>query len=57
MSLTTDNDGILLAGESGTGKSSIAAALHRQGALWAADDMVRIERVDGGWLLHPSWPI
>ena len=57
VALTASDYGILLAGASYAGKSSIAAALYRQGAFWAADDMVRIERVDDGWLLHPSWPI
>lgn len=57
VALTACDDGILLAGDSYAGKSSIAAALHRQGAFWAPDDMVRIERVNDGWLLHPSWPI
>ena len=55
--LTTSDKGILLAGDSYAGKSSIAAALHRQGAFWAADDMGRIEHAHEGWLLHPSWPI
>ena len=49
--------GILLAGDSYAGKSSIAAALHQQGAFWGGDDMVRIERADDGWLLHPSWTV
>ena len=57
VALGAAEDGILLAGDSYAGKSSIAAALHRQGAFWAADDMVRIERGHDGWLLHPSWPI
>ena len=54
VSLTADDDGIPLAGESYAGKLSIAAAPHRQGVFWAADDMVRIERVEDGWRLHPS---
>ena len=54
VALGGSDDGILLAGDSYAGKSSIAAALHRQGACWAADDMVHIERVDDGRLLHPS---
>ena len=47
----------LLIGESGRGKSSVAAAAHRLGAWWGSDDCVRVEHAASAWRAHPGWPL
>lgn len=46
--------GLLLAGEPGAGKSSLAAALVRRGAALLSDDCVALEPRDGALLAHPG---
>lgn len=45
---------LLLAGEPGAGKSSLAAALMRRGAGLLSDDCVALERRDGRLVAHPG---
>ena len=47
----------LVVGESGRGKSSVAAAAHRLGAWWGSDDCVRVEHAASAWRAHPGWPL
>jgi hypothetical protein len=49
-----DGDGVLLAGEPGAGKSSLAAALMRRGAALLSDDCVALERRERGLVAHPG---
>ncbi len=46
--------GVLLAGEPGAGKSSLAAALMRRGAALLSDDCIALERRDRGLVAHPG---
>ena len=48
--------GVALIGASGSGKTTTAAALHRAGFHWAADDFLRVRLGPGGWRLFPAWP-
>ena len=48
--------GVALIGAPGNGKTTTAAALHRAGFRWAADDFLRVRRGPGGWRLFPAWP-
>ncbi len=52
--LVLDGGAVLLAGEPGAGKSSLAAALMRRGAGLLSDDCVALERADGGLIAHPG---
>jgi hypothetical protein len=45
---------VLLAGEPGAGKSSLAAALVRQGAGLLGDDAIALNQRDGELVAHPS---
>lgn len=45
---------ILFCGDSGAGKSTMAAAMTRRGANLVADDLSRIEPGEGTALIHPS---
>ena len=52
--------GILLTGESGAGKSTVAGGLQRLGCYWATGDTTRVERsatAPTGWNLTPWWPV
>lgn len=49
-----DGRAILFCGDSGAGKSTMAAALCQAGAKLVADDLSRIEPAAGGALIHPS---
>ncbi|MBX7526252.1 HPr kinase/phosphorylase [Qipengyuania vesicularis] len=49
-----DGRAILFCGDSGAGKSTMAAALCQAGAKLVADDLSRIEPAAGGVLIHPS---
>jgi HPr Serine kinase C-terminal domain len=52
--LVHGGEGVLLAGEPGAGKSSLAAALMRRGAALLSDDCIALERRDRGLLAHPG---
>ena len=54
---SSSSNGSLLIGNSQAGKSSIAAARHRQKHPEGANDRMRIERVDDCCLLYPGLPI
>ncbi len=45
---------IALLGASGSGKTSVALALRRQGAAFLADDVLSLERVGPGLIGHPG---
>ncbi|HEY2054834.1 MAG TPA: hypothetical protein VGH14_12955 [Solirubrobacterales bacterium] len=47
---------ILVAGPSGGGKSSLALELVRRGRRFLADDIVVLERREGGIVAHPAGP-
>lgn len=49
-----DGRAILFCGDSGAGKSTMAAALCQAGARLVADDLSRIEPAAGGVLIYPS---
>lgn len=53
-SATADSYGqtVLLVGPSGAGKSTLSALLCACGRRLIADDAVRLERTNGGWLVH-----
>ena len=51
---------ILLAGESGAGKSTVASELERSGYWWAGGETTRAERAAAsptGWRLASWWPV
>lgn len=47
---------VALLAQSGTGKSTFAAAATRRGATFLADDQVVLEPVAGGFVAHASYP-
>jgi hypothetical protein len=47
---------IVFAGAPGAGKSTLAAAMARTGHRILAEDVCRIERNDGSWLVQPGYP-
>ncbi|MET0558976.1 MAG: hypothetical protein ABW065_09945 [Solirubrobacterales bacterium] len=55
--VTVDGEAIALLGGSGSGKTSVALALCRQGAGFLADDVLAIERDGERLLAHPGAPI
>jgi hypothetical protein len=52
-----DGEAVALAGRSGSGKTSLALALHRRGAALLADDVLAIERNGDKPLAHPGAPV
>jgi hypothetical protein len=48
--------GVLLLGQSGWGKSTLAGLLHRRGHLPMSDDCVVLERTDDAVLATPTYP-
>ena len=60
VALGREGPGILLTGESGAGKSTVAGGLQRLGWYWATGDTTRVERsaaAPTGWMLTPWWPV
>ncbi len=51
-----DQGVVAFIGESGWGKSTIAASLHACGARLVADDLVVIDQVDGQHIVYPGLP-
>lgn len=54
--LSDGKQAVLIAGESGTGKSTITAAFLERGYRLMADDMALVEIVDGRALAKPAFP-
>jgi hypothetical protein len=48
---------VAIAGEAGSGKTSLTLELIRRGAHFLADDIVTLESADGGVLAHPGPPM
>jgi len=49
-----DGDGVVLAGPSGVGKSTLAWELVEQGWDFLSDDIAVITREKSGWVIHPG---
>lgn len=49
-----DGSTVLLCGDAGAGKSTLAARLCADGARLVADDLSRVETADGKTVIHPS---
>ena len=47
---------IVLLGDQGTGKSTLAAALAQRGHAVLADDVAALAEHPGGWSVHPGYP-
>lgn len=47
---------VLLVGERGSGKSTIAAALAERGHAILSDDVAAVTRRDGHWIVHAGYP-
>jgi hypothetical protein len=47
---------VVFAGPPGAGKSTLAAAMARTGHRILAEDVCRIERVGGSWVVQPGYP-
>ena len=51
-----DHGAVAFIGESGWGKSTLAAALHARGFRMVADDLVVIDQLDGRHVVYPGLP-
>jgi hypothetical protein len=52
-----DGKAVVLCGDSGSGKTSLALALCRDGAAFLTDDVLAVERVEGELIAHPGAPV
>lgn len=52
-----DEGAVVFIGQSGAGKTSLALALCHRGASFLTDDVLALERVNGGLLGHPGTPV
>jgi hypothetical protein len=55
--VTVGGEAIALTGRSGAGKTSLALALCRNGALFLADDVLALERAEERLIAHPGTPV
>jgi len=47
---------VIFSGDSGTGKSTLAAAMVRRGHTFVSDDVCVLERQEGAWVVRPAFP-
>jgi hypothetical protein len=54
--IVINGQAVVIAGESGCGKSSLSSALHARGYFALSDDLLRVESVAGHWEAFPAVP-